>query len=105
MTDKQKTLPEIVTEIDALFGKATKGEWERELEDTHSAEATFACVYDSNGQHLFGAENSDLIEIQHEDDGDSGTRYWDETGKRNLDLVCALKNNWPRISAALKGKA
>lgn len=92
-----KSIPEIIDHIDALFAKATPGDWERDLHDTHSAEATFAYVMGPDAKHLFGAENSDVIEIHND-----GAGYWDETGKRNLDLVCALKNSWEQISAELK---
>lgn len=101
MSDK-KTFTEIIAEIDALWKLATPGDWERDFRDTHSAEATFACVIGADGQHLFGAENSEVIQIESETSDPRQTIYWDDTGKRNFDLACALKNNWERVTAEVK---
>lgn len=75
-----------------LDSKATDGPWERDVRDTSHFETTYATMMGPDGKSLFGTENSEVMQIESDSDED-GERYWDETGKRNLDLVAFLRNN------------
>lgn len=81
-------IDEIIAQIDAAYSAATPGVWQKWV----ACDESWVC---SDEEALVGnivaqSPDSDLLE---------SLKYWPS----NIDLIVLLHNNWPEISAALRG--
>lgn len=80
---------------------ATPGPWDFARRVTGNREPDhFAIVEDNGGRSILDTLNSEAAEIH---DSDEGHRGWDETGRKDSELVAELRNAAkPLLSAARK---
>lgn len=111
----------LIERLETADGKATPGPWEIDTE--YDGDALYSggggcgrgfknyfigAQVPNNTEHgrwatLFDSVNSDhkLIEEDYDEDGSSA---WDETARRNAELIIVLRNNLPAIIAALRAQ-
>ena len=84
------SIDETIAELRRLEKLATPGPWEATRRVTGSREPDHFAIEDDRGRAILDTLNSEGATI-HADDEEG--RGWDETGRKDLDFVAAVRNH------------
>lgn len=107
MTPTPTGIEALLCELGALRERATPGVWSSDHVGEHSGHGDMLrhAAIGSTGRTLFDTLNAGEREITTNPDDDGGVYYTDPIGQANVELVVALVNALPELTAALRSQS